>query len=169
MDGTSPAISLRAVVTAVLALAALLAAGVLTLGLGGGASAAAQAASGDCSIDTFAYDAAEERRQRAFEQRLTSSGATLPEPGFYAESPDRTATLHAVSHNYVVILYRPGADTAPLRRLASDAAALQAPVIIAPGEQDEALVAMSGHLQLTCPSGGADAARSFAGDFYSGL
>src|SRR3954469_4967511 len=83
MDGTPSAISLRAVVAAAVALAAPLAAGVLTLGLGGGESVAAPpTAPGSWATGPFSYDAAETRRQSAFETEL-ETGARLPSFGFH--------------------------------------------------------------------------------------
>jgi hypothetical protein len=164
MDGTP--ISPRALVTAALALIALLAVGVLFLGLGGGAPAVAQ--TGGCVTGTFAYDAAEQGRQRAFEAKL-GDGAELPPFGFHATAPDITATLHAASHAYVVVFYRPGADTRALRALAADATALKIPLIAAPREQRAALVAITQSVQLTCDASRVDAVREFAAGSYADL
>lgn len=169
MDGTPTAISLRAVVTAAVALAALLAAGVLTLGLGGGEPAAAQApAAGGCVAGTFAYDAVEQRRQARFEAAL-AEGASLPAFGFHADAQDSTATLHAASHSYVVVYYRPGAATAALKRLAADAVARKIPLVASPRRQDAALVAITQDRELTCAGAQVDAIRSFASATYPGL
>jgi hypothetical protein len=164
MDGTP--ISPRALVSAALALAALLAVGVLFLGLGGGAPAAAQA--GGCVSGTFAYDAAEQGRQRAFEAKI-GNGAELPAIGFHEAAPDETATLHAASHAYVVVFYRPGIDATALRALAADATALQIPLIAAPRTQKAALVAITQRVQLTCDAPRVDAVRAFAAGSYADL
>ena len=165
MDGTSSAISLRALATAAFALAALLAAGVLFLGLGGGDTAVAQTG---CVTGTFAYDAAEQRRQRAFEARL-GNGAELPAPGFHESAPDMTATLHAA----VALLRRRllpprhghhRAARARGRRLgAAD------PAVAAPREQRAALVAITQSVQLTCDAPRVEAVRDFAAPYYAGL
>ena len=168
MEGTSSAISLRALATAAVALAVLLAAGVLTLGLGGGESAAAESASGGCVTGTFAYDAAEARRQQAFEARL-GQGAELPAFGFHAAAPDMTAALHAASHSYVVVFFRPGTDTTALRALAADAKAQQIPLVAAPREQRAALVAITQSAQISCDAPRVDAVREFAAPYYAGL
>jgi hypothetical protein len=167
MDST---ISLRAVVTAAVALAALLVVGVLTLGLGGGAPAAAAqtATTGGCVTGAFAYDAAEARRQQAFEARL-SQGGQLPAFGFHADAQDETATLHAASHSWVVVFYRPGIDTAALRTLADDATAQKIPLIAAPRRQKEALVAITQASRLTCAGASVPAVRDFAAAYYPGL
>jgi hypothetical protein len=172
MDSTPSAISLRAVVTAALALTALLAVGVLTLGLGGGAPAAAAQATttttAGCTTGPFAYDAAEARRQQAFESRL-DQGATLPPFGFYTDAPDETATLHAASHSWVVVFYRPGVDTTALRTLTEEAVALKIPLLAAPRRQKPAFVAVTQNEQLTCSGASADAVRAFAAARYPDL
>ena len=165
MDGTSTALSLRALATAGVALAALLAAGVLFLGVGGGEPAVAQTG---CVTGTFAYDAAEQGRQRAFEARI-GNGAELPAFGFHEAAADMTAALHAASHSYVVVFYRPGTDTTALRALAADAQAQQIPLVAAPREQRAALVAITQSVQLTCDAPRVDAVRDFAAPYYAGL
>jgi hypothetical protein len=165
MNATPSALSLRALATAGVALAALLAAGVLFLGLGGGEPAVAQTG---CVTSTFAYDAAEQGRQRAFEARI-GNGAELPALGFHEAAPDMTAALHAASHAYVVVFYRPGTDTAALRALAADATAQQIPLVAAPREQRAALVAITQSVQLTCEAPRVDAVRDFAAPYYAGL
>jgi hypothetical protein len=165
MDRTSSAISVRALASAAFALAVLLAAGVLILGLGGGEPAVAQTG---CATGRFAYDAAEQRRQRAFEARL-GSGADLPPSGFHASAQDMTATVHAASHAYVVVFYRPGMDTTALRALATDAQALQIPLVAVPREQRAALVAITRSVQFTCDAPRVDAVRGFAAGYYADL
>lgn len=168
MAGTPSPISLRAAGIAAAALVALLVAGVLAFGLGGGRPAVAQAASGGCTTGPFAYDAAETRRQAAFETRI-GEGAELPAWGFHATAPDITATLHAASHSAIVVFYRPGTDTAALRALADDAVAQQIPFVAVPREQRRALVAITQNVRLTCDTTRVDTLREFAAPYYAGL
>lgn len=163
MTGTP--ISLRALATAVAALVALLAAGVLTLGVGGAEPAAAQPG---CSSGPFAFDAAEQGRQRAFEARL-GQGADLPALGFHTTAPDLTATLHAATHAYVVVFYRPGSETPALKALAADATAFKVPLIVAPREQQAALVAIAQGTRLECAAPRVDSVRALAAGMYADL
>jgi hypothetical protein len=170
MDGTSSAISPRALALAAAALAALLAVGVLTLGLGGAPPAAAQTATGGCVSGPFTYDAAEARRQLAFEARLDDPGAApLPAFGFHAGAQDETATLHAASHAWVVVFYRPGIDTSALRALAAAAVAQKVPLVAAPRRQREALVAITQDRRIACAGASTDAVREFAAAYYPSL
>jgi hypothetical protein len=75
------AISLRTMIGISAGLVALLAAGVLFLGLGGGTSAAQ--AAGGCTERPFAYSAAELSRQSRFERTLVAGSAGLPRIGFH--------------------------------------------------------------------------------------
>src|SRR5262245_14798758 len=160
------AISLRATLGLSAVLVALLAAGIVFLGLGGGSPAAQAAAPGGCSERPFAYDAAERSRQQKFERGL-SGGATLPPVGFHAERLDQTASLHAASHGYIVVYFRPGTPTAELKAFADAAFEQKVPVLISPREQAAPVVAITQDRELTCS--GPAGVRGFAARYYPSL
>jgi hypothetical protein len=61
-----------------------------------------------------------ERAARGLELDLFGAHPPLPRPGFYApaDTPDPDAVLHALSHHWLVVKYRPGADVAGFKILA---------------------------------------------------
>jgi len=160
------AIGLRATLGLSAALVGLLAAGIVFLGLGGGSPAAQAAAPGGCSERPFAYDAAELARQQRFERSL-GAGAALPPVGFHAERLDPTASLHAASHGYIVVYYRPGTPAAGLKAFADAALAQKVPALISPRKQAAAVVAITQDRELTCS--GAGGVRGFAARYYPSL
>jgi hypothetical protein len=159
------AISPRALIGLSAVLVATLAAGVLFLGFGGRAPAAV--AAGGCTERPFAYDAAELARQNKFERGILGGGATLPAVGFHAERLDPVASLHAASHSYIVVYYRPGTPTAALKALADDAVAEKAPVLVSPRAQKPAVVAITQNRELSCS--GTGGVREFAARYYASL
>ncbi|WP_272475352.1 DUF3105 domain-containing protein [Baekduia alba] len=148
----------------------------LTMGAHAGARPVPHAAGGACTQRALKFgvtdDPAEVQRQTAFE----SSDAAVTDPGFYTQPTPAVPTLHAASHSFVVVFYRPGlpaAELRPLRALAAAGRATKAPVIVAPRPGQHAAVAALGlGQQLTCTA--ADAAqtarvRAFAAAIYPPL
>ncbi|HWI73121.1 MAG TPA: DUF3105 domain-containing protein [Baekduia sp.] len=158
----------------VLPVLALLA-GLVTMGAHAQDRPVPSVAGGSCAQRALKFgvtdDPAEVERQTVFERRNTA----VTEPGFYARAVVPTPTLHAASHGYVVVFYRPGLPAAqlrPLRALAAAARATKAPVIVAPRRQAAAVTALGLGQQLDCTA--ADAAqttrvRAFAATIYPSL
>jgi Protein of unknown function (DUF3105) len=159
---------------AALAVASLLA-GLMTLGAHAQDRPVPHAAGGACTQRTLRFvvtdDPAEVQRQNSFERR----SAAVTDPGFYGHAVPATPTLHAASHGYVVVFYRPdlpAAELRPLRALAAAGRATRAPVIVAPRRQAPAVSALGLGQQLDCSA--ADAAqtarvRAFAAAVYPSL
>ena len=96
----------------------------------------------------------------------------MPSPGFHSRPLDATATLHAASHAYVVVFYRPGAASAALEALATAATEQKVPLVVAPRAQRQALVAITQERRLDCAAAGAeqvDAIRRFSAASYPSL
>jgi hypothetical protein len=166
----------RALLVLVLVPLATLVAGMATLGARAQRPKAGEAGPGSgCVLDAPRFggsdDPAEVERQLAFEARSTA----VTDPGFYNASVPSTPTIHAASHGFVVVFYRPGLAEGTLRGLAALAAAGQAtkaPVIVAPRRQAPALVTLGLRERLTCRAGGlAEVARTraFAATIYASL
>lgn len=148
--------------------------GLLTMGADA-KEPAASAAGASCTQHQLKYavtdSAAEFNRQKAFE----ATNAAITEPGFYDRAPASTPTLHAASHSYVVVYYRPdltAGQRRPLRALMAQATATRVPLIVAPRRQAEALTTLALGTQLDCSA--ADAAqiarvRAFAATYYASL
>jgi hypothetical protein len=157
----------------VLALLTLAAGPLLWLAFGRGSAAArplprprpAAAHDGACDERTLAYGLTDDRGAgREYESRiLFGAHPPLPRPGFYApaDTPDPDAVLHALSHHWLVVKYRPGADTAALETLARGLAARRVLVISGGDGMPFAVGALVWGAQLTC----AHADLAAAGDF----
>jgi hypothetical protein len=149
--------------------------GLVFFGTHADGKAVPNAAGAACTQHTLRYvvtdDQREVQRQNAFERGLN----VVTPPGFYARPTPSTPTLHAASHSFVVVFYRPGlpdAQLRPLRTLVAEALATKAPVIVAPRRQATALTALGLGQQLDCTA--ADAAqtarvRTFAAAIYASL
>jgi hypothetical protein len=177
-----PRDGIRAVpVRALIALASLLLAGgpVMWLAFGRSARAAtpapaarAAAASATpaagCKETKLAYGLTNDREGgRAYEsQILFGAHPPLPAPGFYApaDSPDPDALLHALSHGWMIVKYRPGGDLGAFKRLGRELSSRRVVVVSGGQGMPFALGAVVWGAQETCAKA-ADAAagaRAFA-------
>ena len=150
-------------------------AGLALFGAHAEGKAVPNAGGGACAQHTLKYvvtdDPREVQRQNVFEARSNIVTA----PGFYTRPTRSTPTLHAASHSFVVVYYRPGLAAGalrPLRALAAVAHATKVPLIVAPRSQRAPVVALGLGQQLTCSA--ADAAqtarvRAFAAGIYPQL
>jgi hypothetical protein len=102
------------------------------------------AASKACTERTLAYGLSDD--PRAGSEALFGAHPPLPQAGYYApgDAPGPRAVMHALSHRWVVVKYRPGVDA---RRLAKGPRTL----VISGGEtMPFALGAAACGAQLTC-------------------
>lgn len=179
MEESGPAVSRRMLAVCAALLAISLVAGMLFLHGSRSPELSADESAG-CKQHALRYavtdDPAEFARQKRYEAAINDpNAAPLPKPGMYARTPAWTPTLHAVSHSFVVVLYRPGISAGAMRELrALDriATETQAPVLIAPHAQAAPLIAIAMGQELRCSS--ADAAqaravRAFGAAVYSSV
>jgi hypothetical protein len=158
-----------------------LAAGLLTLGAHAQPAprhaprvdATASAAAG-CTQRTLKYVITDDPRVVQRQTMFENTNNVVTEPGFYTAPQPYTPTLHAASHGYVVVFFRPGLSAAalrPLHALAAAALATRAPVVVAPRPgQHDALVALGLGSQFACASAPTAAqatqVRAFAAGVY---
>jgi hypothetical protein len=165
----------RALLVFVLVPVLALVAGLLTMGGHSAAKPQEGAAGGGCIRHTLRYgvtdDPAEVARQRVFEARSTA----VTDAGFYTRPVASVPTIHAASHGFVVVFYRPdlaAADVRPLRAVAAAGKATKAPVIVAPRRQGPAVVVLAEGQRLDCAAAGAaqsTVVRRFAASVYASL
>jgi len=175
-----PALSRRALAVLAGIVLAGFALAAAVLGTGGEAGPAPVAGERDgCTQQAlrFGYtdDGAVVEQQEAYERELVAGGADLPLPGFTTRALDEVPALHTVTHAYVLVHYRaglPASELAPLRALAGLAGAQKAPVLVAPRDQREPLVALRDGVRLTCDGVGPPQVRrlrAFAATLYPSL
>lgn len=178
-DGAA-GISRRAVCALAAFVVATFAACVLVFGLGSAGSAPAVAGVHDGCREsdlrfTVTNDQREVDRQLAFEQRLLDAKTQLPRTRFHTEPVDPTASLHSVSHGYVVVYYRDdlaAGDLGDLRALEGLADSQKVPLVMAPRAQGAALVAVRRDTEMTCTTAGTEQVaqlRRFAAAKYRSL
>jgi hypothetical protein len=104
---------------------------------------------------------------RAYESQIVFGvHPPLPAPGFYApaDTPDPETLLHALTHAWTVIKYRPGGDLSSYKRLGRELASRRVVVVSGGERMPFALGAVVWGTQVTCTR--ADAAiagaRAFA-------
>ncbi len=173
-SGGGPGLGGRAILVLGVILAASLALSVALFGTGGSRGAAPVASAG-CTAWSPRFgitdDPAEFDRQRRFE----ATNAPVPAAGVYRNTPPLTPALHAASHGYVLIFYRPDlsrSELTPLRTLAVLATRTKVPLLLAPRRQHNAFEAVTSGRALRCDGDGtaqADAVRRFAAETYPSL
>jgi hypothetical protein len=108
-----------------------------------------------CKERTLAYGLSDDPRAQS--EALFGAHPPLPRPGYYGpeDGPDPQAVLHAVTHRWVVVKYRPGVDA---RRLAKGPRTL---VISGGPNMPFALGAVAWGAQLTCATPDLSAVAAF--------
>lgn len=179
-DRGAAGISRRAVCALAVFVLSTFAAGALAFGLGAARSEQAVAGTRDGCQErelrfTVTNDQREVDRQLAFESKLLGAGAELPPAEFHAAPVDQTASLHAASHNYVVVYHRDdiaAGDLGELRELHALARSQLIMMLVAPRAQEPALVAVRAGMELSCAAARADQVarvRAFAAELYRSL
>lgn len=149
-------------------------AGLATVGLKGPQAPDVSAGSG-CDVHALAYTVTDSPEEFAEQKRFEATNAPVTAPGLYEKALPLVPALHAASHSYVVVFYGDGVGGDAMDRLkglAKRAIDTKAPVVIAPREQDPALVAIARGYELACENDTVEAAAEvsrFAAQTYASV
>lgn len=148
--------------------------GLATVGLEGEKAPSVASGSG-CAVRPLAYTVTDDADEFAEQKAFEASGADVTAPGLYKVPLDLVPALHAASHSYVVVFHAPDVGPAvsdELSALNDRATRTKAPVLIAPRQQDQALVAIARGYELACDEATAQAAAEvtrFAAQTYASV
>lgn len=164
------------VAVAVVAALASFFAGAAAFGLHAPAAAEPAPPSAGCTEKTLKFvvtdDETVHAEQLRFERRLSAESPALPAPGLHPKPVDPVASLHAASHGYIVVYFRAGTPDESLGTIARHAVAQKIPLLAAPRQQRDALVAVREGMELRCSSAGPEQLarlRAFGAAVYPGL